>query len=75
MAVIQEYPDELDYVNALLRQAGVQKSFMVGFCNACLRADGFNYEIVRPALHLLMQKCPATAEMIERERRDRGAGA
>jgi hypothetical protein len=71
MATIQCYPEELDYVNATLRLGGQSNSFVVTFCNACLRADGQNYEVCRPVLHFLMGKYPARAELLEREHRDR----
>lgn len=75
MAIIQKYPHELDYVNAKRRDPGELKSFLSWFCGACLRADAENYEIVRPALLIFMDKYPARAELLERERRDRGASA
>lgn len=73
--IIQEYPDELDYVNAqlhpLIRDAD-DKSFLGTFCLACLRADNINYEILRPVLMILMVKYPANPERLRMERHDRG---
>jgi hypothetical protein len=46
---------------------------LVSFCQACLRADGENYELMRPALIVLMGKYPPDAARLEMERRDRGA--
>jgi hypothetical protein len=72
MAIIQFYPDELDYVNATLSPRGNDdKSFLGTFCDACLRADNENYELLRPVLQQLMQKYPAPAKRLEAERRDR----
>lgn len=74
--IIQFYPDELDYVNATLHpslRAPDDKSFLGTFCQACLRADDDNYELLRPALLALMEKYPVGAERLEMERRDRGA--
>lgn len=76
--IIQEYPDELDYVNATLHPFANstatrdEKSFLGAFCNTCLRADGENYELLRPALIVLMQKYPADADRLRMERHDRG---
>jgi len=79
--IIQSYPDELDYVNAKLRGvidrsegkpvAGpFEGSFLSAFCLACLRADSENYEFIRPALLLLMDKYPADPERLRAERED-----
>jgi hypothetical protein len=75
MATIQQYTDELDYVIVKLGVAEGSFSFMEAMCNACLRADGENYELLRPALHALMQKYPAPELLLEAERSDNGAGA
>jgi hypothetical protein len=75
MMEIQSYPDELDYVNAQLHpsiRAADDKSFLGTFCLACLRADGSNYEILRPSLFFLMAKYPANPERLAMERHDRG---
>lgn len=70
---IQGYPDELDYVNAQLSLKGADdKSFLGTFCQACLRADGENFEDLRPALHIFMMRYPAPAARLAREREDRG---
>jgi hypothetical protein len=72
--IIQNYLDEFDYVNATLQQKGHEdKSFLGTFCKACLRADEGNYEILRPALMILMMKYPANPERLRMERVDRGA--
>ena len=73
---IQAFPDELDYVNAQLHplvRDPDDKSFLGTFLQACLRADGENYAIIRPALQRLMEKYPARADRLAMERRDRGA--
>lgn len=71
MAIIQNYPNELDYVNAMQRRFGPSSSFLDAFFDACLRADAENYELLRPVLQAFMGKYPARAELLERERRDR----
>lgn len=74
--IIQDCPDELDYVNAQIHPLGASrwddKSFLGTFCQACLRADAQNYEIIRPALLILMEKYPADPERLRMERIDRG---
>jgi len=72
MATIQEYPDELDYVNAKLRVSDRLESFLTAFLYACLRADGENYELIRPALLALRGKYPAHPALLAAEHRDRG---
>jgi hypothetical protein len=75
-AIIQFYPDELDFVNATLRlgrgSGNKAESFLEVFCEACLRADAENYELLRPALAVLMKKYPVSAERLRIEREDRG---
>jgi hypothetical protein len=56
---IQNYPEELDWCNAKLAENRDARSFLVTFCEACLRADVFNYEILRPTVLRLMAKYPA----------------
>jgi len=68
MAIIQAYPDELDWVNAKLHKIPGSESFLSFFCGACLRADAQNYEILRPALLILMQKYPADPKRLAAER-------
>jgi hypothetical protein len=71
---IQGYSSELDYVNAQLTLKGDgDKSFLGTFCQACLRADEQNYELIRPALHAFMRKYPANPERLRMERHDRGS--
>lgn len=73
--IIQQYPDELDYVNARLHPLEVpedDKSFLATFCMACLRADGLSYELLRPALQEFMVRFPANPDRLDMERRDRG---
>lgn len=69
---IQFYPDELDYVNAKLSIAD-ENSFLASFCRACLRADDFNYELLRLNLEIFRQKYPADPFRLAMERHDRGA--
>jgi hypothetical protein len=71
---IQSYPDELDYVNARLHPLSQtdDHSFLGTFCQAALRADELNYEIIRPALLELMKKYPANPDRLRMERHDRG---
>lgn len=71
--IIQFYRDELDYVNATIAGANDSKSFLTTFCQACLRADSSNYEILRPALAFFMRKYPALSARIAAEREDQGA--
>lgn len=69
--IIQSYPDELDYVNAQLHplvRSKNDQSFLGTFCLACLRADGSNYQLLRPVLHVLMEKYPADRERLRMER-------
>lgn len=73
MSEIQDYPDELDYVNATLRSRGSElKSFLCVFCEACLRADGDNYVMLRGPLLQLMRKYPARPAHLAMERIDSG---
>jgi hypothetical protein len=72
VAIIQNYPDELDWVNAMMRTREGSFSFLWAFCSAALHADGENYEILRPALLFFRDKYPAPAELLEAEARDRG---
>ncbi|MGH9747258.1 MAG: hypothetical protein ACRD59_14270 [Candidatus Acidiferrales bacterium] len=73
VGTIQFYPEELDYVNAMLHSRGPEdKSFLGTFCDACLRADAENYILIRPALRQLMQKYPADPEHLRMERIDSG---
>jgi len=70
--IIQHYPDELDYVNAILAPAGPKAgSFLSAFCQACAAADWENYELLRPILAKLIEKYPADPERLKAERRDR----
>lgn len=69
---IQFYPEELDWVNATqsVRRPG-DKSFLGFVCDAALRADPQNYELMRPFLKLMMRKYPAGPDRLEAEQRDR----
>jgi hypothetical protein len=70
---IQFYPDELDYVNATIAFKGDgDTSFLGIFCEACLRADDENYELLRPVLAKLMEKYPADPARLAMERIDSG---
>lgn len=70
---IQCYPAELDYVSAQLHgREEDDRSFLETFCWACLRADGFNYPLLRPALIAFMEKYPADPERLRIERIDSG---
>lgn len=56
---LNQYSDDLDYVNKKLEEAHEgSQSFLVAFLNACIRADGENYELLRPVLHHFMRKYP-----------------
>jgi hypothetical protein len=71
---IQNYPIELDYVNAKLHSREMDdQSFLGTFLQACLRADAENYELLRQTLFLMMFKYPSDRESIQRERHARGA--
>lgn len=72
--IIQGYPNELDWVNAKLAEAGPDcKSFVTTFCRAALRADSDNYELLRLPLGVLMVKYPAQPKRLAAERTDRDA--
>jgi hypothetical protein len=73
MAIIQSYPEELDYVNACMHPTAAHGSFLDAFLQACISADSENYELLRPVLRALIVKYPAPPERLEGERRDRGA--
>lgn len=74
MSIIQNYPDELDYVNAMLHPLAPKVgSFMEAFLTACLRADSAYYPYLRPLLLKVMDEHPANPERLEMERKDRGA--
>jgi hypothetical protein len=71
MSVIQEHPAELNYVNAWIGPLAQRPgNFLSTFLEACLRADDENYEILRPALLILMDKYPAPVERLAAEVRD-----
>ncbi len=71
MAEIQFYPDLLDYCNAKIAETRGSSSFIGAFCLACVRADGENFETLRPALEAIRVKHPARASYLEHERRER----
>lgn len=74
--IIQNYPKELNYCNAILHPLAPQVgSFLEVFCYACLRADSANYEILRPALLIMMDKYPADPERLRAEESDSKAHA
>lgn len=71
--ILNGYPDELDYVNAILHPLATKHgSFLTSFCQACLEADSDNYQLLRPVLKVIMLKYPADKERLEMERRDSG---
>lgn len=73
---IQGYPEEACYVFAILHpNAPKVGSFLMAFCEACQRADGQNYEILRPALQVFMQKYPCDIQRRAMEREDDGRNA
>ena len=55
---IQNYPWELIWVNQKLQFSKDSNSFLRAFCEACVRADDENYELLRPVLQKLMEKYP-----------------
>lgn len=65
---IQSYPDELNYVNAKLKEE--PGTFMKNFLTACLFADAENYESIRISLHVIEQKYPADPTFLMQEQRD-----
>lgn len=70
---IQFYPDELDYVNAKLAPTAPKSgSFLEAFLHACVAADSQNYELLRPALKIIMEKYPAEPGRLAMEHLDRG---
>ena len=70
--MIQDYPQELDYVNAKLAEAHEgSESFLVAFLNACLRADDENYAVIQVALRFFITKYPAKPERLAAEKADR----
>ena len=74
---IQHFPDELDYVNAKIRERNEgdhPQSFLGLFLLACLRADGQNYSMLRPTLQEFVKKYPARGDLLESELRDSPAG-
>jgi hypothetical protein len=71
MATIQSYPEELNYVLAVLHpKAPKVGSFLMAFCEACQRADWQNYEDLRPALHSFMAKYPCDIQRLAMEQED-----
>jgi hypothetical protein len=70
---INLYPEELDWVNATISIRAGSNSFLELFCEACLRADFQNYELLRPVVAEFMRKYPAPPARIAAERQDRGA--
>jgi hypothetical protein len=71
MAEIQFYPDLLDYCNAKIAETRGSASFVGAFCLACVRADGENFETLRPALETIRKKHPARDVYLEHERKER----
>jgi len=71
---IQFYPAELDYVNAKLKRGPRAGSFLAGFLQCCLDADFQNYELLRSALQVLMEKYPADPDDLAAEREERVGG-
>ncbi|HXP82600.1 MAG TPA: hypothetical protein VN976_22060 [Verrucomicrobiae bacterium] len=70
---IQGYPDELNYVNAILHPLAPKSgSFLTAFCQACQAADFENYEFLRPPLAVFMQKYPCDVQRRAMEERDSG---
>ncbi len=72
---IQNYPDELDYVNAKLSEVARGSNpngFLETFFMACLCADNYNYELLRPALRILIAKYPPRMDRLRMENQDRG---
>jgi hypothetical protein len=56
---MHHYPEESTYILAILHpKAPKVGSFLMAFCEACVRADIENYELLRPALKVLMKKYP-----------------
>lgn len=73
---IQFYPHELNYVNAKLHPAAPRSgSFLSQFLGACLSADGENYELLRPAVQIFIEKYPADPERLRMEEHDNGMTA
>jgi hypothetical protein len=68
---IQNYPKELDMVNAMLRVREGSNSFMEYFLKACLHADDENYELLRYVLRILSKKFPVSMADLLAEERDR----
>jgi hypothetical protein len=68
MGAIQEFPDELDWVNAKL--ADHPGSFVELFCRCALAADGTNYPLMRPLVATMMAKYPANELRLLMERHD-----
>ena len=71
--IIQAYLEELNYVNAKLHPRAAEcGSFLQAFLRACVAADSFNYELLRPCLHSCMAKYPADPELLAIEQREAG---
>lgn len=70
---IQQFPEELDWVNATLHPLSSKPgSFVTAFCQAALAADESNYTILRPAVRILMEKYPPDEFRLLMERHDSG---
>jgi hypothetical protein len=65
--MIQDYPEDLDLVNAMLKPRKGANSFLEHFLEACLHADSENYEIMRPMLMFLVAKYPPSAKDLSAE--------
>ena len=73
MPIIQDFPDELDYVNAKLHPMAPKVGrFLELFLNSCYRADSNYYPLLQPLVRRLMEEHPADSERLEMERHDRG---
>jgi hypothetical protein len=64
---IQNYPDELNYVNAKLSELNDDESFLGRFLWACLHADPENYFVLRAPLNFFMGKYPADVKRLAAE--------
>jgi len=72
MPIIQEFPDELDYVNAKLHPLSpASGSYLLWLCYTALASDANNYPLIQPAIRSAMVKYPADPDRLAAERRDR----
>ena len=62
---LNQYPALLAYANAWHNSAHYHAgSFLTAFLEACVNADGENFELLKPALEIIINKYPAEESIL-----------